>query len=112
MASGAYPFSLQASDAAEGCFLLHVRAAKVSIEDEVLSELNIFSLENHIQVDFSNLEGPAQIEVFNLVGQLVATAERSSETLIELELPAGAAQTYLVRVQSQSGVFTQKVMVR
>jgi len=79
----------------------------VNVNDETTSNISIYPNPSTGIVNIANVEG-ASIEVLNIMGQIVASVENSSE-INNIDLSNNANGTYFVRVVKGNEVSTTKI---
>ncbi len=93
-------------------FLIHFKSA-VGIEDDIIVANNyfeIYTIGNQVIISPSNNIEDFSVSVFNSIGQLMVQKEFTGNSNEQINIaPPGA---YIVRVVSDKGVATKKVIVR
>jgi len=93
-------------------FLIHFKSA-VGIEDDIIVANNyfeIYTIGNQVIISPSNNIEDFSVSVFNSIGQLMVQKEFTGNSNEQINIaPPGA---YIVRVVSDKGVVTKKVIVR
>jgi UDP-N-acetylglucosamine enolpyruvyl transferase len=103
-----YTFQATPQDGANR-FLLHFNGV-TAVEGVEASQTKVYSVDNALYVSsLSNLD--ADILVYNVNGQLVAQEQMNGESLKKIDFQA-AAGIYLVSIQSEGSLETQKVYVK
>ena len=102
-----YDFTSEEGDVAER-FLIHFSA--LSIDDILLSEqINVFAADNKVEIR-SNKPIDAQIFVYNIAGQRIATSQLNNESSASVGMPnyKGAA---IVSIVTSGQSLTEKVII-
>ncbi len=96
----------------ENRFTLHIIKNTIGVEEEVNEPLRIVAFDNHVNIDFGSLQGRADIEVFNLSGQLVYDkSDVKTDSDFSFRLRTKIPTLYTVRVLVGSNEYTKKVIL-
>jgi hypothetical protein len=93
-------------------FILHFSGITTIGEEVLADEVQIYANGNSVYFRFETMpEDDAQISVFNTIGQQVYAGEVGQSTLSSIRLNEKPG-IYIVRLQSEKGTTTQKVMIK
>lgn len=82
------------------------------LESTELLPVYIYSFENSIYIDFSELsQVDAQIQVYTLSGTLIKDLNHSSSDLLQIPIDGINSQIYLVQVQDANAILRAKVLL-
>ena len=99
--------------AGQVCRFVYVSESTTGISGTDLNEsVNVYPNPNtgSFVVNVGGLQG-LKIEIFNLMGEVIATPDNSRDGIYEVDLSGQAAGMYYVRIQSENQVVTKKVTV-
>lgn len=103
-----YSFAATTTDNADR-FQLIFALSPLSISNNVKENTNIYSYDNTIYVN-SN-ENIKQIDVYNTLGQLIKTFENKSGSIV-VNMNGNVEGYYIVKVITNTNVYSQKVLVK
>ncbi|SNR17118.1 T9SS type A sorting domain-containing protein [Tenacibaculum jejuense] len=97
---------------ASGRFYIHTTAKRLSNED-IINNLNNVSIYKSAskEVTISGLQGSGDIKVFSILGKQVGSTSINSNGTSKIELPDLPSGIYIVRLSSEFGKLTRKIIL-
>jgi len=90
-------------------YRFNVHFAPLAVSENMESLFNVYAYDNEIIVNAKIIENSAQVSVFNIMGQEIAS-DQLNGTVCKFKIEDNAV--YIVKVVSESGVISKKVYVK
>jgi len=81
------------------------------VEELDANSISLYPNPAQNRVNITSSQEVTQISVFNYVGQLVYTSDLENETIITLNTTSYENGVYIIRLQSENGVITKRVVI-
>ncbi len=110
--NSSYKITLAESTNTTGRFFLHTKSSGVlSTETFDLQNISIYKTANSTLKIVGLTSGKANIQLFNILGKQVISANFEANNSNELSLPKLASGVYFVKLKHEKGNFTQKIIL-
>ncbi|WP_075342548.1 beta strand repeat-containing protein [Tenacibaculum agarivorans] len=107
-------YSISLTDATNGIgrFYIHTSAKSLSSEDikNNVSEVSIYKSASK-EITIAGLQTEANVKIYSTLGKSLVNTQINSNGISTIELPSFAAGIYLVKLTSDRGIVTKKVII-